>query len=111
MARGARRHLVQFQNPGAAVPDGDGAYTQTWTDLTPATWLVSLEPATTQDLERAAAGTIISSASHLVRGDFHPGVTTQTRMLFEGQVFAITGVVNLEMRGIEMLCGAIEVVP
>jgi head-tail adaptor len=110
MARGERRHVVTLQNPGPAAPDGDGGYTQTWADLDPATWHVSIEPATTQDLERAAAGTVISAASHLVRGDFHPGVTTQTRMVFDGQVFAITGVVNVEMRSVEMLCGAVEVV-
>jgi len=109
--RGDRRHVVTFQNPGPAAPNGDGGYTQTWTDLVPATWHVSIEPATTQDLERVAAGTVISSASHLVRGDFHPDVTTETRMLFDGQTFAITGKVNVEMRSIEMLCGAVEVVP
>ena len=29
MARGDRRHVVTFQNPGPAVADGDGGYTQT----------------------------------------------------------------------------------
>lgn len=109
MARGDRRHLVTFQAPTTGV-DADGNYIQTWTDLAPATGFVSIEPATTADLERVAAGTVISSASHLVRGDFHPGVTTETRMLFEGQTFAITGVVNVEMRGVEMVCGAVQVV-
>ena len=53
---------------------------------------------------------MISSAAHVVRGDFLPGVTTQSRMLFEGQVFAITGVVNVDMRSIDMECGAVQVV-
>jgi hypothetical protein len=66
--------------------------------------------ATAADLERVAVGTVISSASHLVRGDWHPGVTTESRMLFDGQTFAITGVVNVELRGIEMICGAVQVV-
>ena len=103
MARGDYRHLVTFQNPGPTEP-------VTWIDLDPPTWFVSIEPATTPDLERVAAGTVISSASHLVRGDFHPGVTTESRMLFETQVYAITGVVNVEMRGIQMICGAVQVV-
>ncbi|HZD62936.1 MAG TPA: head-tail adaptor protein, partial [Xanthobacteraceae bacterium] len=109
MARGDRRHLVTFQAPTTGV-DADGNYTQTWTDLNPPTWFVSIEPATTADLERVAAGTVISSASHLVRGDFHPGVTTETRMLLDSLTFAITGVVNVEMRSVEMVCGAVQVV-
>ena len=40
------RHRVLFQNPGPAVPDGDGGYTQSWIDLVPPTWQVSIEPAT-----------------------------------------------------------------
>jgi head-tail adaptor len=109
MARGRSRHLVTFQAPTRTV-DADGNYVEHWTDLDPAAWFVSIEPATTPDLERVAAGTVISSASHLVRGDFHPGVTTESRMLFETQVYAITGVVNVEMRGIAMICGAVQVV-
>ena len=58
-----------------------------------------------------AAGTPISSASWLVRGDFHPGVTTQTRMLFGNQILAITSVDNVEMRGIEMACRAVQLAP
>jgi head-tail adaptor len=109
MARGDRRHLVTFQNP-VAVADGDGGYTTTWTDLVPATWHVSLEPATAADLERVAPGTVISSAAYVVRGDWHPGVTTLCRMLFNGRVFALTGVINRDLRDVEMECGAVEVV-
>ena len=57
MARGDRRHLVTFQAPTTGV-DADGNYTQTWTDLVPPTGFVSIEPATTADLERVAAGTV-----------------------------------------------------
>jgi head-tail adaptor len=110
MARGAYPHLVTVQNPGAPVPDGDGGYTQTWTDGTPATWHVSIVPATQADLERLAAGTVISSASHVVRGDFRPDVTTLTRLTLGAQVFAITGTVNVDLRSVDMLCGAVEVV-
>jgi head-tail adaptor len=106
MARGDYRHVVMFQNPGPPVPDGDGGYTQTWTDYAPAA--VSITPAAAADLERLAPGTVISTASHLVRGDFLPGVTTQSRMLYGMQVFAITGVVNVDLRNIEMICGAVE---
>lgn len=109
-AVGTHRHLVLFQNPGAPVPDGDGGYTQSWTDASPATWHVSIDPATTRDLERVAAGTVLSTASHIVRGRYHPGVTLATRMVFGGRTFSITGKANLEERGIDMELVAVEVV-
>lgn len=108
MARGDYRHTVLFQNPGPAVPDGDGGYTQSWVDLVPPTWRVSIEPATARDLERVTVGTVTSAASHIVRGDFHPGVTTATRLVFNGRQLSITGVQNIEERGVTMELVAVE---
>ena len=104
MARGDWRHVVTLQNPG---PEG------TWTDLDPPTWHVSLTQTTGDDIGvfvEPSAGTPISSAAYLVRGDFHPGVTTKTRMVFGSQTFAITSVENVEMRGVEMACHAVPLV-
>jgi head-tail adaptor len=110
MSIGEYRHLVTFQNPGASVPDGDGGWTTTFADLTPAQWYVSIEPATARDLERVAAGTVLSTATHIVRGRYHPGVTLATRMLFDDRTFSITGKANVEERGITMELTAVEVV-
>lgn len=99
---------VRFQNP-ATTPDGDGGYTQTWTDCTPAEWKVSLTQATTADLERVAAGTVISTATHVIEGAWHPQVSTLTRMTHGAQVYAITG--KVASPGRTMICGAVEVVP
>ena len=107
---GDHRHRVLFQNPGPPVPDGDGNFTQSWTDLTPATWFVSIAPATAQDLERVASGTVLSTASHIVTGRFHPYVTTQTRMVFGGRTFSITGKATSAERAIDMTLVAVEVV-
>jgi hypothetical protein len=107
MPRGDYRHLVTFQQPGPTEP-------VTWVDLVPATWFVTLSLLTGDDIGvyvEPAAGMPISSASWLVRGDFHPGVTTRTRMLFESQVFAITSVENVEMRGLAMACRAVQLAP
>jgi hypothetical protein len=104
MARGDWRHVVTFQNPGPAG---------TWIDLDPAAWCVSLTQTTGDDIGvfiEPSAGTPISSASYLVRGDFHPGVTTKTRMVFGSQTFAITSVENVDMRGVEMACHAVPLV-
>jgi len=105
---GDYRHLVTFQDPSAAVPDGAGGYTQTWGDLSPATWYVQIEPAGAGDLERLAAGSVLTTASHMVRGRYHPGVSTKSRMLFSGRTFAITGTRNVDERSILMELGAVE---
>ena len=107
MPIGAYRHTVTFQSP-AAVPDGDGAYTESWVDLDPAVWRVSIEPATARDLERVGVGTVSSATSHLVRGFYHPGVTTQSRMLFNGRTLAITGKQNVAERNVYMELIAVE---
>lgn len=119
---GSLRHKVLLQNPGAPVPDGDGGYTPAgWANLEPALWNCSINPATVRDLERVAAGTVISSATHIFKGRFHPQVTTKTRITkgprnVDGTLptgsreFSVTGVQNLEERNIELWLTAVEVV-
>lgn len=120
-AIGTFRHKVLLQNPDGAVPDGDGGYTQAWANLEPAVWNCSIDPATVRDLERVAAGTVLSSASHILKGRFHPQVTTKTRITkgprnADGTLpagsreFSVTGVQNLEERNIELWLTAVEVV-
>jgi len=110
MAIGAYRHVVTPQNPGAAVPDGDGGFTQAWTNLDPVEWHVSIEPATARDLERVAAGTVTSTASHIVTGRYHAGVTTKTHLLFGTRILTVTGVQNPEERNITTIAICEEVV-
>lgn len=105
---GDQRHLVTFQDPGPPIPDGAGGYTQSWSDLSPATWYVAIAPASAADLERVAAGTVITQASHVIHGRYHPGVSTKSRMLFSGRTFAITGTRNVGERSIQMELTAIE---
>jgi len=107
---GDARHLVTFQDPGDPVPDGVGGYTQTWGDLSPATWYVAIAPASAGDVERLAPGTVVTQATHLVAGRYHPGVSTKTRMLFSGRTFAITGARNVGERSILMELTAAEMV-
>jgi head-tail adaptor len=108
--RGEREHLVSLQNPTGA-PDADGSFTQTWAALDPPTLWVSIKPATARDLERTAAGTVTSMASHILEGDYHAGVTTATRVLFGSRVFSVVGVQNVEERSIDMALVCVEVVP
>jgi head-tail adaptor len=97
------RHLVTFEAPGASVPDGDGGYTEGWAPLSPATAYVTIQAATVRDLERATSGTITTTATHIVHGYFHPGVTTETRITdANGKVYQVAGVDNVDQKGEEM---------
>ena len=107
-AIGTYRHLVTLENPGTAVPDGDGGYTQQWTPLDPPTWHVSITPATVRDLERVQAGTVASTATHLVRGRHHPQITTETRLLFNGRRLNVIFVGNPEERDLFTDCVCVE---
>lgn len=110
MKIGTLRHLVTVQNPAAPVSDGDGSYTQTPADAEPDRVWASITPATARELERVAAGTVISTATHIVRMRFHAAVTTQSRLLFGSRVFHVTGVANPEERSRETIALCAEVV-
>jgi SPP1 family predicted phage head-tail adaptor len=107
---GDRPHRVTPQNPGPAVSDGNGHYTQTWTDLVPPALSMKIAPATQRDLEHLATGTVIAHATHIVTGPYHPQVTTKTRVLFNGRSFSVTGVANPEERNVEMILVCVEVI-
>lgn len=105
-----RPHRVSLQNPGPPVGDGEGGFTQTWTDLNPASVSARITPATAADLERVTSGTIIASASHIVTMPYHPQVTTQTRITFNGRTFYVKGVANPEERNVETIALCEEIV-
>jgi head-tail adaptor len=108
--RGGLWHVVTFENPGTPTPDPDGGYTEEWTPITPPDgWRVSIRPATVRDLERTTAGTVTAQATHIVQGDYHPGVTTKTRMKkFDGTTFQIAGVTSVDDRDREMELFCVE---
>jgi SPP1 family predicted phage head-tail adaptor len=118
---GTLRHSVTLERPGAAVPDADGGFTQTWTALTPATVWAEIKPATARELERVVASAVQSTASHLVTIRYHPEVTTETRItkgrrnangsLASGsREFHIQGVQNPDERNIALVLVCTEVV-
>jgi len=110
MTIGDQRHLVLLQNPGSPVADGDGGFTQTWADLAPPTWYCSITPASTRDLERIAAGTVIAEASHIVKGRYRADVTTKTRVVFNGRRLNVTAVANPQERNVDLELICVEVV-
>jgi SPP1 family predicted phage head-tail adaptor len=105
-----RQKRITFQNPGAAVPDGDGGFTQSWTDLPPPAF-ANVSPATVASLEHAAAGTILSTATHIVTVPYRGGVSTKTRILVDGRVLNVTSVQDPDERHVDLVLVCAEVVP
>jgi head-tail adaptor len=105
---GSYRHLVTVQDPTGTIPDGEGGFTEGWIDLTPATWYMSIAPATVRDLERVASGTVITTATHIITGRYRADVSTGTRVLFDNRIFHLTGIRNIDERNITLECTADE---
>lgn len=109
-AIGTYRQLVTLEKEGKPVPDGDGGFTQPPIPLIPPTWYCAIQPATARDLERAAGGTVLAQATHIVRGRFRPDVTTEARVIFEGRTLNVVHVTNRDERKIELELLCAEVV-
>lgn len=109
MAIGSYRHVVAVENPGTPVPDGDGGYTTDYVPADPPTIDASIEFAAARDLERVTAGTVLTTATHLIRTRFHPGITTDSRLIFEGRRFEVQSVQNVDQRDIALILICSEV--
>jgi head-tail adaptor len=111
---GKRIHVVSLANT-TTTADSDGGFTETLTPLTPATLYADIRPATARDLERMAAGTVISTEALLVTLPFHASVTTKTRLTWtdragRAHTANVTGVNNPQQRCIDLVLVAVEVV-
>jgi SPP1 family predicted phage head-tail adaptor len=95
MRIGALRHRVTLEAP-TTVPDGRGTYTQTWEPLVPAQVWAAVEPATPRAVERLIAGVVAANITHVVTIRFHAGVTTKTRITFNGRYLFVRGLQNVE---------------
>jgi len=109
-AIGQYRHLVSLDAPGDPVPDPDGGFTESYAPLDPATWDCAIQQASVRSLESIGAGSVVAQATHLVRGRYHPGITTQTRITFHGRVLNVLYVANRDERNLETDCVCAEVV-
>jgi len=112
MAIGEYRHVVRFQTP-TSVPDGDGGVVETWADLDPP-WSVAIQAIslarTVREMEQATGGTIVATATHIIRGRYRPDVGVEARMIFDGRTFRITGVASPHERKLELWLFASETV-
>lgn len=107
-AVGVYRHRIGLANPGKAIPDGDGGYTEVWTPLDPPQVDASIQAASSMDLERLTGGSVLTTATHLVRLRFHPQVTTATRITFGARTFEVQSAQNVDERDVALLLICVE---
>jgi head-tail adaptor len=107
---GIRRQLVTVRHAGPSVPDGDGGWTPgDPIEAVPPTWHVSVKRATQVELERLAAGTVISTATHIVIGPYRPDITRTSQVLLHGRrVLQVADLQSVEERNQELVCICIE---
>lgn len=94
---GQRPHRVRFENPTAPIPDGKGGYRDGPAVLV-AELFVEIQPALGSDQERFAPGTVLSHGACVVSAPYAAGISTATRMLFNGRTFSVMGVSNRDER-------------
>jgi len=102
----SREHRLTLDAPSAPVPDGAGGYIETFTPLTPAEVWGSVEPMSQADLERVSGSTVEATATHLITLPFHPQVTVQSRVTYQGRTFLVQGIRNVFERNLtlELTC-------
>jgi head-tail adaptor len=103
-------HRVSLANPGPSVPNGEGGYTDTPVDLAPAVMWARIGAPSAADLESVGMGTVVAQKTELVTMRYHPQVTTQTVITFNGRRLAVTGVDNVQERNVELRLVCVEVV-
>lgn len=86
MALGERQHLVSLD-----IPNGNNGYLP----LDPATWYCQVRD------DGAGQATLA--------GEYHPGITTATRVHFKGRVYHVASIVNREERDVELVLTCHEV--
>lgn len=113
---GRLRQVVTLANPGTPVPDGDSGFTETFAPLDPPVWRCAIEVASVRASERHFSGTVTAHASYILTGRYHPGITTETRMVWtdrSGTVHTanVLDVDDTEGAGVQTVVLVSEIVP
>lgn len=111
---GAYRQTATLSEASTPVPNGDGGYSTSYVALDPATWRCAIERASVSNAERNFADTVIAQATHILRGRFHPEITTRTRIQWSDRngdvhIANVIDSVDPEGAGVETIVAAVEV--
>jgi head-tail adaptor len=106
---GSRDHRIVLKNPSPPIPDGVGGFWYDWIPLNPPEVDAEIRVAAAHGLERDQSQTTLASTAILVTMDYHPEVTTHTRIWWERGEFNVTGVRDVDLRGVthELTCEAV----
>jgi Phage head-tail joining protein len=66
------------------------------------TWHCQIQSAATQVVDGLTA--------FYIRGRYHPGITLETQMLFEGRTFQVQSITDVDERHVELALMVVEVV-
>ncbi len=114
---GSLRQSANLTTPdGDPQPDGDGNFTQAYRALDPPVWRCAIERAASKSALSHFSGTVLSQASHVLRGRFHSGITTKTVVSwtdYAGTVHTanVLDVDDSEGAGVESVVLVSEIVP
>lgn len=97
MRAGDLRHRVTIQQL-VTVYDEYNQPVEMWQDLT--TVWAAIEPLSGREYWQAKA--VNAEVTHRVRMRYRAGITPEMRLVFNGRVFEILAVLNLEERNIEL---------
>jgi hypothetical protein len=87
---------------------GDYRHRVTLKDVDPA---VVLDPAAWDCAIQSAAGQVIDGlAAFFVRGRYHPGITLETQIVFEGRTLQVQSVNDIDERHQDLVLMCVEVV-
>lgn len=101
-------HLVELSKAGPTPDDPEGGYSRTFVALNPPVWYCSITAASARDLERVSGGLVTQTATHLIRGRYHPQLTADCRITFRGRAFEVTSVQDRNQQQNEMDVLAVE---
>ena len=90
------------------TPDLDGGFVETWLPLDPPFWWSAIQPMASDS--RHVADTVQASATHVLKGVYHPTLTIGTRVTFGARQFLVRSVLNLDERRIRLEVQCSEVV-
>lgn len=101
MQAGRLRHRVTIQN-AVEARNAYGEAIKTWSTV--ATVYASVEPI--RGREMFDAEQVQSEVTHRVRLRYRPGLTSQMRLLFNGRMFEIQTVINVNERNreVQLMC-------
>jgi len=95
-------HLVSLTKAGPTPDDPEGGYDETWIPLDPPTWYCAIREASARDLERISGGLTTQTATHLLRGRYHPQLGEDCRITFRGRVFEVSSVHDPDQQQIDV---------